>query len=66
MDVAAGDEVPAEDAVAGDELRCGPWTGEDAATGDEDQLEYKEYIILLRPRPDAATVGMDDDGTQQS
>uniref|UniRef100_A0A0E0H1T6 Uncharacterized protein n=1 Tax=Oryza nivara TaxID=4536 RepID=A0A0E0H1T6_ORYNI len=31
-----------------------------------DQLEYKEYIILLRPRPDAATVGMDDDGAQQS
>jgi hypothetical protein len=29
-------------------------------------LEYKEYIILLRPWPDAATVGMDDDGAQQS
>uniref|UniRef100_A0A0E0DVB2 Uncharacterized protein n=1 Tax=Oryza meridionalis TaxID=40149 RepID=A0A0E0DVB2_9ORYZ len=34
--------------------------------GFSDQLEYKEYIILLRPRPDAATVGMDDDGAQQS
>jgi hypothetical protein len=29
-------------------------------------LEYKEYIILLRPRPDAATVGMDDDGAQRA
>uniref|UniRef100_A0A0D9Z2M0 Uncharacterized protein n=1 Tax=Oryza glumipatula TaxID=40148 RepID=A0A0D9Z2M0_9ORYZ len=61
MDVVAGVEVPAEDAVAGDELRCGPWMGEDAAAGNEDQLEYKEYIILLRLRQDAATIGMDDD-----
>uniref|UniRef100_A0A0E0CR19 DUF834 domain-containing protein n=1 Tax=Oryza meridionalis TaxID=40149 RepID=A0A0E0CR19_9ORYZ len=32
---AAGDDIPTEDAVAGDELRCGPWTGEDADAGDE-------------------------------
>uniref|UniRef100_A0A0D9YJX0 Uncharacterized protein n=1 Tax=Oryza glumipatula TaxID=40148 RepID=A0A0D9YJX0_9ORYZ len=29
--------------------------------GFSDQLEYKEYIILLRLRQDAATIGMDDD-----
>uniref|UniRef100_A0A0E0D188 Uncharacterized protein n=1 Tax=Oryza meridionalis TaxID=40149 RepID=A0A0E0D188_9ORYZ len=34
-DAAAGEELPTEDAVTGDELRCGPWTGEDAAAGDE-------------------------------
>jgi hypothetical protein len=28
----------------------------------KDPLEYKEYIVLLRPWLDAATTGMDDDG----
>ncbi|BAS92632.1 Os05g0189550 [Oryza sativa Japonica Group] len=32
---AAGDELPTEDVVVGDELRCGPWMGEEAAAGDE-------------------------------
>uniref|UniRef100_A0A0D9ZV57 Uncharacterized protein n=1 Tax=Oryza glumipatula TaxID=40148 RepID=A0A0D9ZV57_9ORYZ len=32
---AAGDELPTEDVVVDDELRCGPWTGEEAAAGDE-------------------------------
>jgi hypothetical protein len=32
----------------------------------KDPLEYKEYIVLLRLWPDAATAGMDDDGAQRS
>uniref|UniRef100_A0A0E0N774 Inhibitor I9 domain-containing protein n=1 Tax=Oryza rufipogon TaxID=4529 RepID=A0A0E0N774_ORYRU len=31
------------------------------AIGGENPLEYKKYIVLLRPWPDAATAGMDDD-----
>nr|BAD35594.1 hypothetical protein [Oryza sativa Japonica Group]BAD35961.1 hypothetical protein [Oryza sativa Japonica Group] len=38
-DVTAGDELPTEDAVVGDEFRCGPWTGEDAAAGDEVRVQ---------------------------
>ncbi|EEE51121.1 hypothetical protein OsJ_31864 [Oryza sativa Japonica Group] len=34
-DAATGDELPMEDAVAGNELRRGLGTGEDAAVGDE-------------------------------
>ena len=37
-DAAAGDVLPTEDAVASDELRCGPWTGKDAAASDEDRV----------------------------
>uniref|UniRef100_A0A0D3G7Z5 Uncharacterized protein n=1 Tax=Oryza barthii TaxID=65489 RepID=A0A0D3G7Z5_9ORYZ len=36
------------------------------AGGGEDPLEYKEYIVLLRPRPDDNAVGMDDDGARWS
>nr|ABG66015.1 hypothetical protein LOC_Os10g18704 [Oryza sativa Japonica Group] len=39
MDTAAGDELPTKDAVVGDELRCGPWTGADAAAGDEVRVQ---------------------------
>uniref|UniRef100_A0A0E0BBL6 Uncharacterized protein n=1 Tax=Oryza glumipatula TaxID=40148 RepID=A0A0E0BBL6_9ORYZ len=46
-DAAAGDELPMEDAVAGNELRCGPGTGEDAAVGDK--------IRPLPPLPPPAT-----------
>uniref|UniRef100_A0A0E0CCL4 Inhibitor I9 domain-containing protein n=1 Tax=Oryza meridionalis TaxID=40149 RepID=A0A0E0CCL4_9ORYZ len=31
------------------------------AVAGENPMEYKEYIVLLRPWPDAATAGMDDD-----
>uniref|UniRef100_A0A0E0ECW2 Uncharacterized protein n=1 Tax=Oryza meridionalis TaxID=40149 RepID=A0A0E0ECW2_9ORYZ len=36
---AVGDELPTEDAVAGDKLRFGLWTGEDATAGDEVRVQ---------------------------